>query len=194
MSDSPEKPDKSELQQRLDRAASGDQRAWQEIVEEYGPRVFGLLRAQCGDVDLAEEIAQSTFCTIASKIASYTELGKFEAWLFRIAMNRLRDEMRRRKRQARPVEEQSLIGMAGAGPDASEDERPDADQLRQLREGVARLSDAEQKVLHLRYHSELSFKQIAEVLEQPLGTILARQHRALKKLESFLGPQEQDSD
>lgn len=77
------------------RAAQGDVAAWQRIVTQYLPRVHGLLRAQCHDADLAEEIAQSTFCTLVSKLGEYTEQGKFEAWLFRIAMNRLRDEMRR---------------------------------------------------------------------------------------------------
>jgi DNA-directed RNA polymerase specialized sigma24 family protein len=65
--------------------------------------------------DLAEEITQMTFCRIAAKIGSYSEAGKFEAWLFRIAMNILRDEMRRRQRHAMPTENQALIGSGGGG-------------------------------------------------------------------------------
>ena len=105
-------PEKTSLQEMLERAARGDETAWRQIIETYSPRVFGLIRAQCGSLDLAEEITQSTFCTIVTKIDSYAELGKFEAWLFRIAMNRLRDEMRRRSRQARPVDEEVLSGLA----------------------------------------------------------------------------------
>src|SRR5690606_28321813 len=88
------------------------ERAWRRIVDHYAPRVFGLLRAHCGNADLAEEITQSTFCTVAAKIGSYVESGRFEAWLFRIAMNRLRDELRRRKRQAAPTDQQVLTGLA----------------------------------------------------------------------------------
>ena len=53
---------------------------------------------------------------MAQKIGSYEEFGRFDAWVFRIAMNRLRDEMRRRKRQARPMEEASLVGLGGSEP------------------------------------------------------------------------------
>lgn len=176
----------------LKRAARGDEHAWCELVHAYSPRVFALIRAQCSNNDLAEEITQSTFCTVVAKISSYTELGKFEQWLFRIAMNRLRDEMRRRKRQARPVEDESLTAMAGA---VKVDENPhgasDPAQIRALRDAVAQLSDADQQIIHLRHYGGLSFKQIAEILDQPLGTVLARQHRALKKLHELLGQGEQ---
>ena len=191
----PGSPDKERFQEILRRAAAGDEHAWREVVDIYSRRVFGLIRAQCGNGDLAEEITQSTFCTIVSKIGAYTEQGKFESWLFRIAMNRLRDEMRRRKRQARPVEAETLTGLAGAvEPGEAAGERDDA-EMRTLRRALAQLSDADRRIIHLRYFGELSFKQIADLLEQPLGTVLARQHRALKKLRGLLPePDEDGSD
>jgi RNA polymerase sigma-70 factor (ECF subfamily) len=177
--------DKQTIEDLLARASAGDGHAWHEIVELYLPRVFGLIRVQCGDPELAEEITQSTFCTIAAKITSYTEVGRFESWLFRIAMNRLKDEMRRRKRQARPMEDQALVGLAGAS-EQDDAERADPDQLRALREAMTQLSDADQHIIHLRHSAGLSFREIAEVLDQPLGTVLARQHRALKKLRELM--------
>jgi RNA polymerase sigma-70 factor (ECF subfamily) len=181
-------PERQTLELTLRRAAAGDELAWRDLVEAYSARVFGLIRAQCNNADLAEEITQSTFCTIVAKIGGYTELGKFEQWLFRIAVNRLRDEMRRRKRQARPVEDESLVGLAGAAKEeATAVDRRDPAEFRALREAVAQLSDADQQIIHLRHYGELSFKQIAEILNQPLGTVLARQHRALKKLAELLG-------
>ncbi|MHC4141757.1 MAG: RNA polymerase sigma factor [Planctomycetota bacterium] len=159
---SPPKP-KEPLEKTLQRAAGGDEAAWQRIVEAYGPRVFGLIRAQCGNAELAEEISQSTFCTIVARIGQYTELGRFESWLFRIAMNRLRDEMRRRKRHAHPQ-----------------------DEVQALRAAMDRLSEADRRVIHLRHFAGLSFARIAEVLGEPLGTVLARQHRALGKLRQML--------
>lgn len=177
--------DKRAIEDMLGDASRGDEEAWRYIVDAYAPRVFGLIRAQCGDVDLAEEITQSTFCTIVTKIESYTELGKFEAWLFRIAMNRLRDEMRRRGRQARPVEEQTLMGLAGAGP-TDEQDRTWPELSAGLQRALTQLSEADQRIIHLRHFGGLSFKQIADVLDQPLGTVLARHHRALKKLRDQL--------
>jgi RNA polymerase sigma-70 factor (ECF subfamily) len=181
----------------LRRAAAGEEAAWRAIVEVYHRRVFGLIRAQCGDTELAEDITQSTFCTVVAKIGSYAEEGKFESWLFHIAMNRLRDEMRRRRRQARPVETDTLVGLAGAsregeGAGASgragvpERDRAEPTELSALARAIDRLSEADREVVHLRHFAGLSFKQIAELLGQPLGTILARQHRALKKLRGIL--------
>ncbi len=184
-----ETPDKARLSAALRSAADGDEHAWRDIVEVYSSRVFGLLRSQCGNPDLAEEITQSTFCTIAAKIGSYSEVGKFEAWLFRIAINRLRDEMRRRKRQANPVDGGTLTGLAGAARSDHED-RAEPAELQQLRNALTQLSDAEQQIIHLRHSADLSFKQIAEVLDQPLGTALARHHRAVKKLREIMGPVE----
>lgn len=181
-----ETPDKARLSTALAKAADGDQIAWRDIVDAYSPRVFGLLRSQCGNADIAEEITQSTFCTVAAKIGSYNELGKFEAWLFRIAINRLRDEMRRRKRQANPMENSALTGLAGAAP-VHDGERAESAELQRLRDALGQLSDAEQQIIQLRHSAELSFKQIADVLGQPLGTALARHHRAVKKLRDIMG-------
>lgn len=181
------------LQAKLQLAAEGDELAWRDVVNTYSVRVFGLIRAQCSNADLAEEITQSTFCTLVAKIASYTELGKFEQWLFRIAMNRLRDEMRRRKRQARPVEDETLTALAGSVENETGGlGRHDPAEIIALRKAVAQLSDADQQIIHLRHFGGLSFKQIAEILEQPLGTVLARQHRALKKLHELLGGESGD--
>ncbi len=178
-------PAKESLEKTLQRAAGGNEAAWQRIVEAYTPRVFGLIRAQCDNADLAEEITQSTFCTIVARIGQYTELGRFESWLFRIAMNRLRDEMRRRKRHARPVEPEALVGLAGAEEPPS-DAAAGPDEVQALRAALERLSEADRRVIHLRHFAGLSFARIAEVLGEPLGTVLARQHRALGKLRQML--------
>ena len=123
------------------------------------------------------------------KIGQYTEVGRFEAWLFRIAMNRLRDEMRRRKRQARPVEDEVLTVLAGGiDPVDAMKSEANSDQLANLREAMTRLSESDLKVIQMRHYGGLSFAQIAEVVGQPIGTILARHHRALKKLKEPLGP------
>jgi len=180
---SPEDPD--ELVNTLAEAAAGDQAAWKVVVEVYSPRVFGLLRSQCGDEELAEEITQSTFCTVARKLIDYNEFGRFEGWLFRIAMNRLRDEMRRRKRQARPMEEEVLIGLSGGSP-ATEPEIGPAER-RALLEALGALSDADREIVDLRHIAGMSFRQIGEYLGEPVGTLLARHHRALRKLRDLMG-------
>lgn len=176
--------DESDLAALLERAAQGDQRAWALIVEGWAPRVFGLLRAQCGDPELAEEIVQSTFCTIASKIESYDEVGRFESWLFRIAMNRLRDEMRRRKRHARPMEISTLVALGSSVEDSHE--TLDQEQVSALTAALSDLSEKDREVIDLRHMGGMSFREIAELLSEPVGTLLARHHRALQKLRELL--------
>jgi RNA polymerase sigma-70 factor (ECF subfamily) len=168
-------------------AAAGDEDAWRGLVKEYSPRVFGLLRARCRDVNLAEEITQSVFVTIAEKLRDYDEEGRFDSWLFQIALNRLRDEMRRRARHAMPVEHEALESLAGAAEAAEGGYRtiPPA-QRAALEHALASLNDADRQIIDLRFIAELSFATIAAMTDEPLGTLLARHHRALAKLRKLL--------
>lgn len=173
----------------LARAARGDDVAWRMIVSEYSGRVYGLLRAQGADPELAEEITQSVFCTIAAKLVDYVEGGRFESWLFRIAVNRLRDDARRKRRHAKSAGGNEVLeGLAGAAPDHNAG-RAQAEELHALRAAVERLSDSDREVIDLRHVGGMSFKEMALHLGEPLGTLLARHHRALAKLRGFLeGP------
>ncbi|MEY3021624.1 MAG: polymerase sigma factor SigW [Planctomycetota bacterium] len=177
-------PDRAEVGRLLAQAAGGDSGAWRTLVRVFAPRVHGLLRAQCRDPELAEEITQSTFCTVAARIGDYEESGRFEPWLFRIAMNRLRDEMRRRARQARAAGD--AIGEAAGA--TRERGSPDADaELRdRLRDAMARLGEADREIIDLRHVGGLSFKELSEYYDEPVGTLLARHHRALKKVRALL--------
>jgi len=203
----------------LARAAAGEPDAWRLLVGTYSKRVFGLLVKQCGDRELAEEITQATFVKIVGHMGLYHERGKFEPWLFRIAMNRLRDEMRRRGRQARPMDmsgggrgendagSRGGSGSAGAGGGAwqaveekvvaagstegSDHEDPAdrvsrAEQVDRLKRAIEDMNEADRTVLQLRHTAGMSFAQIAETLDEPLGTVLARGHRALAKLKKLM--------
>lgn len=167
-------------------AARGDESAWRAIVERYGRRVFGLAKSRCRNVDVAEEITQSVFATVATKLAQggYTEQGRFESWLFRVAMNRVRDEARRTKRHAAPADPAEVLDrLQGAALETG----PATDRLDALRSAMGKLTASDREVIELRHHGGLSFKQIAELLEEPFGTLLARHHRALRKLKEMMG-------
>lgn len=184
-SDSPSDSESEELRALLRLAARGDSDAWRAVVAQMAPRVFGLMRAQCRDPELAEEITQSTFCTLAAKIGEYVESGRFESWVFRIAMNRLRDEMRRRARQARPMDdgplqEASAHRVGGTGRGLSEE------VVDRLGRAMARLPEADREIIELRHTGGLSFKQLSDYYGEPVGTLLARHHRALRKLRGLL--------
>ncbi len=189
------------LNQVLSAAARGDAQAWRELVGLYSKRVYGLLVRQCGDRELAEEITQATFVKVVGHLAGYDERGRFEPWLFRIAMNLLRDEMRRRKRQARSMdmtaaEASTSSAWAAAETRVVQTRDPDDDnpaqqvmrseQVAQLKTALGQLSPTDQEILYLRHTAGLGFAEIAKSLKQPLGTVLARGHRALAKLRKLL--------
>ena len=179
--------DSPDLPALLRDACSGCEDAWRQLVALYARRVFAMVRSRCHDDDLAEEITQSVFVTISSKLSpegGYEEHGRFESWLFRITMNRVRDEMRRRKRHAVPTDPAGFGGIAGA-----EETTRDDDGLDALRNAMGGLSDAERQIIELRHHGQMSFKLIAETLDEPIGTVLARHHRALKKLKRLIEDQ-----
>lgn len=202
------------VEQVLRQAAQGDADAWRRLIEAYTPRVYGLLVNQCKDKDLAEEITQATFVKVVRKLdgmAGYQETGRFDAWLFRIAMNALRDEMRRRKRQATPTDmspaaasgrdeqtggwaaAQQTVVMGPTRPDDPSQALIRAEQVQRLQSAIETLSEADREIIHLRHSAGLSFAQIADTLGQPLGTVLSRGHRALAKLKKLMSEDDEDT-
>lgn len=177
-------PDPSRVAALLELAAGGEADAWRELLGWYARRVFALAHSRLRNKDLAEEVAQSVFATVAIKLGrgEYTEQGRFEAWLMRVAMNRVRDEMRRLKRQAPTSDPASLAESARAAEDehSRDEERL---RLRNLRTALDELTESDREIIELRHHGGMSFKQMADLLNEPLGTLLARHHRALRKLK-----------
>lgn len=181
-------PAEDAVERVVSRACGGDEDAWRWIVDAYAKRVYGLLRSKGCDRARAEEITQSVFVSVARVLGQgqYKEQGHFDAWLLRIAMNRLRDDARARKRRPMQAYDESSVHLTG-------EHRPDngAPQdglagLDQLHEALADLSPPDREVIELRHRADMSFKQIADLLGQPLGTVLARHHRALRKLKTAL--------
>ncbi len=185
MAETPSGPTEGELSALIRAAGGGDEDAWTRLVDLYARRVFALARSRRMSPEMAEEITQSVFATVATKLTAgeYTERGRFESWLFRVAMNRVRDEVRRRKRQAAPTEPGAFA------LDEAPESTPtggDREELSRLRLAMEELGEADREIVELRHHAQMSFKQIAEQLGEPMGTLLARHHRALKKLRDIM--------
>jgi len=182
-------PPAPEIAALLASASAGDESAWREIIRLYWRRVYALVRSRCGVSDIAEEITQSVFVTVAERLSAggYEERGRFESWLFLIAMNRLRDEMRRRRRAPGTpggdgADALASIPATEAGSPADNRE----DRFAALRAALTTLNESDREIIELRHHAGLSFSQIADLLDEPLGTLLARHHRALKKVRAAM--------
>lgn len=165
-------------------ASHGDERAWRRIVDLYARRVFALAQSRLRNPEVAEEITQSVFATLAAKLVGggYTEQGKFEPWLFRIATNRIRDEQRRTRRHPVTHDAEAVARAASRDQDA----RREQEQIDKLRAAMHQLADADREIIELRHHGQMSFAELAEMLGEPIGTLLARHHRALAKLRSLM--------
>lgn len=168
----------------LARASRGEAAAWEELVRVYSRRVYALAKSRCHNADVAEEITQSVFATLATKLkgGEYQERGRFESWLFRVAMNRVRDHVRRAKRRL----ERGDLSHAEGELVARSGEETDTRALARLREAMEQLSEQDREVVELRHHGQMSFQDMADLLEEPLGTLLARHHRALRKLRELI--------
>lgn len=161
----------------------------------YSRRVYAMARSRLHDDNLAEEITQSVFVTVATKLSQqfnssgpggYSEQGRFEPWLFRITMNRVRDLCRKRSRHATPTAPEHLSSIGVSEPDTQVAREESQSQSNRLRDALEHLSDRDREIIELRHHGQLSFKQIAEISGDPIGTLLARHHRALKKLRDLI--------
>jgi RNA polymerase sigma-70 factor (ECF subfamily) len=170
-------------------AKSGQVAAVEQLVDGYAPRLYGLLYRMTGSATDAEDLLQETYIKMLRGLGNYEENGRFEPWLFSIAANLARDWLRRQGRslatKAASTEEEVELAIPLEETEV-EHRLVLAEQTDQLQRALAQLSAAEREVVTLRFFSDLSFKEIATVLKVPLGTALARAHRALKHLREKL--------
>ena len=173
------------------RAKNQDAAAFDEIVDAYAGRLYGFFHRMLGRREEAEDLVQEVFVRVVKGIAEYREEGRFEAWLFRIAGNLIRDRLRRAPRE-------TAIGMGD--PDDAADPEPPTDSrasgvqdnlehredVDRLQRCLAKLPSVEREVVLMRHYGELSFAEIAEYTAAPLGTVLARAHRGLAKLRQWM--------
>lgn len=170
------------------RCREGDGEAFDQIFNMFRGPLYSYLARTTRDRHLAEDLLQDTFLRMVEHLDRYEESGKFKAWLFRIAANRVRDWARRRSRSER-------VGGASRGDDEDGttvvdrpvEAPPEAavihqEAVDQLEVHLTALETDEREVLVLRHYSGLSFREIADIMDAPLGTVLARGHRALGKL------------
>lgn len=176
----------------LQRARQRDPQALQTLFDLYHRRVFGLLYRLTGSRDSAEDLLQETFLRLVRHIGNYDHAGRFEAWLFRIAANLARDHARKHRRRGPTAsldaesDGHGPLDRLAAEPSDPADGLLAEEQKQRLAELLEQLSPADREILMLRHYGELSFQEIAELLGIPLGTALARAHRALKRLrQSF---------
>ena len=141
--------------------------------------LFGFLVYRTGDRALAEDLLADTFeRALRSRKRFDRRRGPAKAWLYAIALNLLRDHVRRAAAAERALER---TGPAAGAVDAPDDEVEHRDVVQRA---LAALSPEEREAIALRFGAELTVPEMAEALGEPLTTVEGRVYRALRKLRS----------
>ena len=164
------------------RAQHRDQEAFAQLYEEHFDRIYRYITLKIGDAVEAEDLTQQVFLNSLRSISSFKWRGKpFSAWLFRIAHNQVVDYLRRKKRTAVPLEEKLVSG--DDNPQLVAEQKLD---IEQILSATKRLTDAQREVISLRFASELSIAQVAEVMGKSQGAVKALQHSGIVALRQAL--------
>ncbi|GAB4554054.1 MAG: RNA polymerase sigma factor [Phycisphaerales bacterium] len=166
----------------------GDVVAFRVIIERYHDALMGFLTRLTGQRQLAEDVFQDTFLQLHQSLETFDSSRRFKPWLFTIAANKGRDALR--KIQRRPTvslsatmddsgEGRSFVDLMGDDdPDITRN-LSDEDRSALVQKAVDRLSPRLREVLLLAYFQRMSYAQIAEVCQIPLGTVKSRLHAAV---------------
>jgi RNA polymerase sigma-70 factor (ECF subfamily) len=187
----PRQPDDAELVQRM---ADGDVEALEELYSRYSRAVYSFAVRIVGDGLVAEEILQEAFLR-AWQQAGRFELarGSFASWLLSITHNRAIDELRKRQRRPRRSDAVDITDVLRGEVDESADveEAAELDDLRlRIRAAMDQLPESQQRVIELAYFEGLTQREIAALLNEPLGTVKTRMRLAMQKLKDYLGTEE----
>jgi len=191
--------DSRRLRATIASAQAGEARGYEALLEAYGPRLYGYFFRATGNHHDAEDLLGELTLRLVRRLSSYDDRGRFEPWLFRIAANMVRDRIRRIRANPRPV---SLTAEDESGRTLAENlpaQKLDADaglvadeMSTKLQAALEKLDETTRQMILLRHFAEMTFKEIAEVFDCPLGTALARVHRGLRALRGWMGVNDAD--
>ncbi len=174
----------------------GDQRAFAALVERHQERVYGYLMGMVRDPDVANDLFQETFLRVIAALqkrrGSYTQQGRWLAWVMRIARNAALDYLRSRKKwqDVTPADEENGGSFWERLPDtgalAADEALHRAEQGEWLAACIERLPPEQREVLLLRHEAELTFREIAELTGCSINTALGRMRYALLNLRKMM--------
>jgi RNA polymerase sigma-70 factor, ECF subfamily len=180
----------------VERCRAGDVAAFEPLVEKYRQRVWRLAYNILRDREEAWDVAQEAFIKAFQALPSFRGQSAFYTWLYRIVMNVAADRGRARGAQGRafgtervPEEDWERV-LPDQNPG---DESPDAAAARteeraKIMKALDKLSEDHRRIVMLSDLEGLSYREIAETLDIPMGTVMSRLHNARKRLRDALGP------
>lgn len=178
-----------EINSKIEKAKKGDQIAFTFLLDKYWNEVYGFLLKRTENETNAEDIAIETFAKAFDKISTYNNEFQFNTWLITIAKNVHIDLLRKKKSNLLVTftdrEEQQAYNVADTSPSA-EDVLITEQNLSRLLRCIKELKPHYQEVIQLRYFQELSYQEIAEKINEPLGNVKVKLLRAKKLLAEII--------
>ncbi|NLM96869.1 MAG: sigma-70 family RNA polymerase sigma factor [Halanaerobiaceae bacterium] len=158
----------------IEKAVSGDRKALERLLERNYRIVKGyLLKTTCNHA-LTEDLTQETMCRAVENIKKYYPSGKFSTWLITIASNLYRDYLRKRKRET------ALYEIVFSLPDE------DRETIIELQKIMFELPFEKRAVVVLKHFYDFSYREIADILNCPVGTVRSRLHYSLDYIKDRL--------
>jgi RNA polymerase sigma-70 factor (ECF subfamily) len=184
----PDRPTDAEL---LTRYSRGDEAAFREIVSRYKNSLYAFLWQFLNRPDLVEDVFQETFLQLFSSRASFDNTRPLRPWLFTIAANKAKDALRKWQRTAAvPIgtisdsEEMSfddMLNTISADTTMPYEELEKNEIAIQVERIIANMPENLREILLLAYFQKFSYKQMAQMLSIPIGTVKSRLHTAVAR-------------
>jgi RNA polymerase sigma-70 factor (ECF subfamily) len=177
----------------------GDTTAYRGLVEKYQNRVYQMVYGMVRNQEDARDIAQDAFVKAYDNLHRFRLESSFYTWIYRIAMNLAIDNLRKHKRQGTSEFDESVASRDGTGAihEIHHQDGPvrslERKQLyARIMAALQELPEDQRQVILLRELEGLSYKEIADVMEVPEGTIMSRLFYARKKLQKLLAEDRTD--
>ena len=164
-------------------AQSGDRNAFSELVRMHARGVFNVVYRMCGDELIAEDAAQETFIRAWSHLGSFRTDSSLRNWLYRIALNTATDMLRREKRTLPGDVDDFQLVDPQPGPEGI---YLQVERTELVQAAIQSLPDASRAVLVLKEYEGLSYREIADALDIPIGTVMSRLNYARRVLKEKL--------
>ncbi len=176
-------------------ARTGDERAYRDLLSKYERAVYNICFKMVRNHEEAKDLAQEAFMKVFSMLERYDPSFAFSNWLLKITSNLCIDAMRKRRIQTQPMDEpihsaKGEIERQYPSPlDSPDKVLLKKERMKLLADAIESLPPHYKVMIILRHQEDLSYEEIARVLDIPLGTVKARIHRAREMLKDLLeGP------
>ena len=169
---------------------NGDVNAFNQIALRYKDRLLNFIYRFLNDRERSEDLVQDTLLKLYTHKHSYQEIARFSTWLYTIAANLARTELRKIKRRktfsvAELSSEDREFIIEDSSPNSREDYVPKNFE-KNIKDALARLPDDFKTIIILRDIQELSYDEISKIVDVPLGTVKSRINRGRVQLRQFI--------